>query len=81
LTVANSLWLQTSSSPVKEEFVDLLKGSYGCEVFELKRNGNATLEINDWVKNATKGEIEKIVGKEKIISAAVKKHPILSFAP
>ena len=62
LTIANGLWVATSH--IEQNFVDLLSKSYGAEVFKLQGNKNVTFEINEWVKNSTKGKIERIAGEK-----------------
>ena len=63
LTVTNSLWVKESVFPlITEEFIKLLRINYDAGVQSIVEK-NATSQINDWVKESTKGKIEKIVSK------------------
>lgn len=63
LTVTNSLWVKESVFPlITEEFIKLLRTNYDAGVQSIVEQ-NATSQINDWVKESTKGKIEKIVSK------------------
>ena len=63
MTVTNSLWVKESVFPlITEEFIKLLRTNYDAGVQSIVEQ-NATSQINDWVKESTKGKIEKIVSK------------------
>jgi serine protease inhibitor len=61
LSVANSLWAK-QGVPFSSGFVETLKTHYGAEAAELDFGSpSAPRTINDWVKEATGGRIDRIV--------------------
>lgn len=61
IDVANSIWSRRGLS-FKPEFLQTNKNFYAAEVSELDFNDpQSLLTINSWVKNKTRGKIEKII--------------------
>ncbi len=65
LTIANSLWLNTQQNlpnPIKEEFLNCARESYGADVETLNLNDPAAPDsVNAWVSRHTNGKIRHIV--------------------
>lgn len=65
LSIANSLWAKQGIS-FKPEFMQSNQQFYGAKVTELNfANPNATSIINSWVKQNTRGKIDKIINQIK----------------
>lgn len=65
LSIANSLWAKQGIS-FKPEFMQRNQQFYGAKVTELNfANPNATTIINGWVKENTRGKIDKIINQIK----------------
>ncbi|MBD2345939.1 serpin family protein [Anabaena subtropica] len=63
LNIANSLWVNQDIS-LRPDFVQTTSNFYQAKVTNLDfQNVTATSTINDWVKDNTKGKIDKIVDK------------------
>lgn len=61
LLLSNSIWYNTSFSP-NETFLEKNKTYYEADSFKLDfSDPNAKLTMNDWVDEATKGKIDKMV--------------------
>jgi len=61
LAMANSLWLN-QSLPVRREFVDQVRGTYGAEVASLNfADPDAVRQINQWVSRQTRDRIPTIL--------------------
>lgn len=61
LNISNSLWI-SERFPVKQSFLDKLKGFYQSEIMNLDFNKPSAVKIiNDWVKRETKGKITEIL--------------------
>lgn len=65
LSLANSVWYRDDNSlSMKEDFLNLTKNNYECEVRPADFNDPETaLLINNWVKDKTNDCIDKIVDK------------------
>lgn len=65
VTIANGYFYDPQRMTVKTPFLDILENSYACEAEQENfNNDNAALNtINTWVKNNTKGKIDKILDK------------------
>ena len=58
LSLANALCVnETIADSIKPEFKDMLSNDYGAEIFASK---DIVSDVNNWVKEKTKGMIEKI---------------------
>ena len=61
IEVANSIWSRRGVG-IRQEFITLNQTYFGSDVTELDFNNPQSLSIiNSWVKNKTRGKIEKIV--------------------
>jgi serpin B len=64
LSIANALWGQ-DGHPFLPSFLDLLEASYAAPiefVDFINASGQARADINDWVRDATNGKIEDLMG-------------------
>jgi serpin B len=57
LVVANALITARKNDVVAKNYITLLTDKYGAEVFE----GATVNDVNDWVKQKTKGKIDQII--------------------
>ncbi len=60
----NSVWIKDDNKlSVKKSFLQNNADFYAADIFKMPFDDNAKTTINDWVKNATNGEIDSIVNK------------------
>ena len=60
LELANRVWMtRAEKTNVKQSYKDLMRDSYSIDLAELPENDPANA-VNDWVKEKTKGKIEKL---------------------
>ena len=63
LTLSNGIWTQEEfEDKINENYLTHLNSTYNAQVLTLPRI-SPEIKVNEWVKNVTKGKIEKIVSK------------------
>ena len=66
LNFGNRIWTSEKYFPnIKETYQKKIESLYDAKI-DLLNPTNPEEEVNDWVKNQTNGEIDKIIGKYKI---------------
>lgn len=60
VSIANSVWFKEAFTP-KQEFVDSAAAYYDAEIIKALFNNETVKQTNAWVKEKTRGMIEKIV--------------------
>jgi len=60
LEIANSLWIR-EGFPLKAEYIERNRASFGGEIAEIEFNDAAIKRINDWVNGKTHGKIRSII--------------------
>ena len=64
ITNTNSVWIKDDNNfSVKNSFLQANANFYGADIFKMPFDEKAADEINGWVNNATKGEINSIVNE------------------
>ena len=63
LTLSNGIWTREDfEDKINEKYLTHLNSTYNAQVLTLPRS-SPEIKVNEWVKNVTKGKIEKIVSK------------------
>jgi len=73
LHVANALWARRDK-PIRQEFIDLVRSSYGGAMERLDFHGDAAgaaETINDWVERQTREKIKDLVNEESVRGQAL----------
>lgn len=63
LALSNGIWTQEEfESKIDKKYLKHLNTTYNAQVLSLPKV-SPEVKVNEWVKNVTKGKIEKIVSK------------------
>lgn len=63
INISNSVWFKENHHVIKKSFLQTNADYYGAAAFSAKFDGSTITDINKWVKNGTRGMIDKIVDK------------------
>ena len=71
LSFANKFWTsQKYFRKIRGQYIEKISSLYDASISVIKKQ-NPEKEINDWVKQQTKGKIDKIVGKSSIFLSLI----------